>query len=146
VALVNLVPARGEARYNLGLLLARVVDGDPSGPDARRWAALARGEFGRAAELSPELFWGHYHRGVLAYEAALPEAAGQDWRRCLDRYFADKRAPRSLRLPLLPLETAADGAQLPGLAYTVLLDLLELSLPQPASRDLAVSPPATPRP
>ena len=132
VALVNLFPGRGEARFNLGLLLARIVSRDPDGPHTRRWAALARGEFARAAELSPELFWGLYHRGVLAYEAVLPKAAQQDWLRFLDRYFADKPAPRGLTLPLLPLNGDDAGAELPGLAYTVLLDLLGLLLPRRA--------------
>jgi hypothetical protein len=135
VVAVNLHPGRAEARYNLALLLTRIVSRDPAAPDSGRWAALARGEFMRAAELEPELFWGHYHRGVLAFEAHLPEAATSDWLRFLDRFFADKPAPGALTLPLQPLTTNGDGEELPGLAYAVLLDYLTISLkraPEPA--------------
>nr|MBA2564654.1 hypothetical protein [Gemmatimonadota bacterium] len=45
VTLVNLVPGRGESRFNLGLLLTRLVSCDSGSPDAGRWRALARGEF-----------------------------------------------------------------------------------------------------
>jgi hypothetical protein len=126
VTLVNLEPGCAEARFNLGLLLSRAVAAEPDGADAPRWRALARGEFTRAAALAPQLFWGHYHRGVLAYSAGLREEAACDWVRFLDRYFADRPAPEGLRLPLLPLEADPDGADLPGLAYSVLLDLLNL--------------------
>lgn len=143
VVLVNLFPGRPEARFNLGLLLTRLLAQDPEGVDARRWAALARGEFGRAAEISPELLWGWYHRGVLAYEAGMADAARQDWQRLLDRYFADKPAPRSLTLPLAPLEDAGESAELPGLAYTVLLDFLGLVLPRRS--ETGVAPQASPQ-
>lgn len=135
VVMVNLAPGRAETRFNLGLLLMRIAARHSEGADSRRWAALARGEFSRAAELAPELFWGHYHRGVLAYEAALPEAARADWLRFLDRFFADKAAPSTLQLPLLPLDDG-EAAELPGLAYAVLLDFLGLprkAAPQPTS-------------
>jgi hypothetical protein len=137
VALVNLEPGRAESRFNLGLLLSRAVAAEPDGPDARRWSALARGEFTRAAALSPELFWGHYHRGVLAYGAGLREAAASDWVQFLDRYFADRPAPDGIRFPLLPLEADPQTAELPGLAYTVLLDLLNLR-PSPDLEPLPV--------
>jgi hypothetical protein len=126
VAAVNLCPGRAEARFNLGLLLTRLAGREPGAPGARRWAALARGEFARAAELSPDLFWGYYHCGVLAYEASVPEAARVDWLRFLDRYVADKPAPRELDLRLLPLDACPESAALPGLAYAVLLDVLGL--------------------
>jgi hypothetical protein len=134
VALVNLHPGCAEARFNLGLLLTRIASGDPDATDTRRWAALARGEFSRAAELAPELFWGYYHRGVLAFEARLPEAACEDWHRFLDGYFADKRVPRNFSLPLLPFEPSPEGGELPGLAYTVLLDYLGLALASSGSK------------
>jgi hypothetical protein len=138
VAAVNLAPARPEARFNLGLLLTRLAGADPQAPNARRWSALARGEFARAAELSPELFWGYYHRGVLAYEASLPELARSDWLHFLDRYMADKPAPRSLRLPLIPLDACPESAELPGLAYAVLLDLLGLPATSRTPKEIAL--------
>lgn len=132
VVAVNLDPGRAEPRFNLALLLTRMLSRNPSMADAARWTDLARAEFARAAELAPELFWGHYHRGVLAYEANLPEAAGADWLRFLDRFFADKPAPAGATLPLLPLDATAESAELPGLAYTVLLDYLGVVLPRTA--------------
>lgn len=126
VAAVNVRPACAEARFNLGLVLTRLAGQAPGAPDTRRWSELARGEFARAAELSPELFYGYYHRGVLAYEASLPEAARRDWLQFLERYAADKPAPRDVSLRLLPLETSRESAELPGLAYAVLLDLIGL--------------------
>jgi hypothetical protein len=132
VAAVNVRPGRAEARFNLGLVLTRIAGREPASPAARRWAALARGEFARAAALSPELFWGYYHRGVLAYEASLPDAARADWLQFLDRYVADKPAPRDANLKLLPLEACPESAEIPGLAYAVLLDLLGLPASKPA--------------
>jgi hypothetical protein len=132
VAAVNVRPGRAEARFNLGLVLTRIASRAPGSPDARRWAVLARGEFARAAALSPELFWGYYHRGVLAYEASLPDAARADWLQFLDCYVADKPAPRDAHLRLLPLDACPESAEIPGLAYAVLLDLLGLPAPKPA--------------
>ncbi len=132
VAAVNVRPGRAESRFNLGLMLTRIANREPGSPHTRRWSALARGEFARAAELSPELFWGYYHRGVLAYEASLPDAARADWLQFLDRYVADKPAPRDLDLRLLPLAACPESAEIPALAYAVLLDLLGLRAPQRA--------------
>lgn len=131
VAAVNLRPGRAETRFNLGLVLTRMASREPGTPQVRRWATLARREFARAAELSPELFWGYYHRGVLAYEASLADAARADWLHFLDRYMADKPAPRDLDLRLLPLDASPESAELPGLAYAVLLDLLGLRAERP---------------
>jgi hypothetical protein len=144
VALVNLRPGCAEARFNLGLLLSRIVAADPDGHDTRRWAALARAEFARAAAIAPELFWGYYHRGVLAYEAVVPEAACEDWFHFLNTYFADKAAPRGVQLPLLPLDSSPEAAELPGLAYTVLLDYLGLVLASPPSTRPSPKAPAKP--
>jgi hypothetical protein len=130
VAAVNVRPGRAESRFNLGLMLTRIASREPGSPYSRRWAALARGEFAWAAELSPDLFWGYYHRGVLAYETSLPEAARADWLQFLDRYVADKPAPRDVDLRLLPLAACPESAEIPGLAYAVLLDLLGLSAPK----------------